>query len=86
MDLSQKRTRSVLRYLHELQPVQESNEWVKKHIAAVGLSSSQLVYKESVCNEPINKSQMCTEDEEKSRRVTFRVITNADTKIKSILE
>jgi len=41
----------------------------------VGLSSSRLVY-----------NQYGYEDYQASRRVSFRVITNADIQIKSILE
>jgi hypothetical protein len=44
-------------------------------MAAVGLSSSKLVYDEQG-----------NEDPEHSRRVLIRAITNADVQIKSILE
>lgn len=76
MELSQGRTRSVLFYVYKLLPEGsvESN-WVRKHLAAVGYSSSRLVL-----------DGKGLEDRERSRRVTFRVITNAETQIRRILE
>jgi outer membrane protein OmpA-like peptidoglycan-associated protein len=75
MRLSQERTRAVLQYVYLLPPVNEDKNWVKKHIAAVGLSSARLVYFENG-----------NENKEASRRVSFRVITNSDIQIKRILE
>ena len=75
MRLSQDRTRSVLQYIYLLPHIAANKEWVKLHLAAVGLSSSRLVY-----------NQYGYEDYQASRRVSFRVITNADIQIKSILE
>lgn len=75
MRLSQGRTRSVLRYIHELPDVAYDKEWTKKHVAAVGYSSSRLIYKEPG-----------VEDIEKSRRVSFRVETNAEIQIRKILD
>ena len=75
MKLSQDRTRSVLQYIYLLPDIVANKEWVKLHLAAVGLSSSRLVY-----------NQYGYEDYQASRRVSFRVITNADIQIKSILE
>ncbi|AYV13361.1 OmpA family protein [Shewanella algae] len=72
MRLSQGRTRAVLEYGYALMP--EEAEWIKANIAAVGFSSSRLVMKDGV------------EDAAKSRRVSFRAITNADIQIKRILE
>lgn len=76
MALSQGRTRSVLNYVYLLLP-QDSQErdWVRHHLAAVGYSSSRLV---------LDGSGM--EDRERSRRVTFRVVTNAETQIRRIVE
>ncbi|WMO15892.1 OmpA family protein [Pseudoalteromonas piscicida] len=73
MKLSQGRTRSVLSYLYTLVP--EETPWIKRNIAAVGFSSSRLVL-----------TEQGTEDYEKSRRVSFRAITNAHIQIKRILE
>ncbi|BCV44636.1 cell envelope biogenesis protein OmpA [Shewanella algae] len=72
MRLSQGRTRAVLEYGYALMP--EETDWIKANIAAVGFSSSRLVMKDGV------------EDAAKSRRVSFRAITNADIQIKRILE
>jgi len=75
MALSQERTRSVLLYVQSLESVTADREWVRKNVAAVGFSSSRLVLND--------KGQ---EDEDASRRVTFRVITNAETQIRRILQ
>ncbi|MBY5946831.1 flagellar motor protein MotB [Photobacterium rosenbergii] len=75
MRLSQSRTRAVLQYAVEIPSVRMNQyDWVKGHVAAVGYSSSKLVLKADG-----------TEDENKSRRVSFRVLTNADTQIRKIL-
>ena len=74
MELSQGRTRSVLRYSYDLPDVVDDREWVKKYFAAVGFSSSRIV----LCDDG-------REDRDRSRRVTFRVITNAETQIRKIL-
>ena len=75
MALSQDRTRSVLQYIYSLPPVSQHKDWIKSHLAAVGLSSSKLIY-----------ASNGLEDRQASRRVSFRVITNADIQIKSILQ
>lgn len=75
MQLSQDRTRSVLRYVFTLEALSsEYEQWIKSNFSAVGLSSSKPILENG------------RENEEKSRRVTFRIITNADIKIKQILE
>lgn len=74
MKLSQDRTRSVLQYIYNLKDIQKSKHWIKKHISAVGLSSSKLIIKNKI------------EDEVASRRVGFRIITNSDIQIRKILE
>lgn len=75
MQLSQGRTQSVLIFIHDLASSESYRDWIKQNFAAVGLSSSKLVLDE-----------MGQEDPVKSRRVSFRVITNADIQIKQILE
>ncbi|MPY23828.1 OmpA family protein [Shewanella sp. YLB-07] len=72
MRLSQGRTRAVLEYGYALMP--DEADWIKANIAAVGFSSSRLIMKDGI------------EDPAKSRRVSFRAITNADIQIKRILE
>ncbi|MRI34243.1 cell envelope biogenesis protein OmpA [Endozoicomonas sp. OPT23] len=73
MSLSQGRTRSVLYYLYGIVP--HETAWIKRNIAAVGFSSSRLILKKNG-----------QEDARRSRRVSFRAITNADIQIKRILE
>lgn len=75
MELSQGRTRSVLAYVYSLPESENYRPWIKKTFAAVGLSSSRPVLT------PDGR-----EDRKRSRRVTFRVITNADIKMRQILE
>lgn len=72
MNLSQGRTRAVLELAYQLMP--QEVDWIKANIAAVGFSSSRLVFIDGV------------EDAALSRRVSFRAITNADIQIKRILE
>lgn len=74
MRLSQSRTRAVLGYVMKLDDVRAQHYgWVKNNVAAVGYSSSKAVVKDGV------------EDEKRSRRVSFRIITNAEEQILKIL-
>jgi outer membrane protein OmpA-like peptidoglycan-associated protein len=75
MELSQGRTRSVLEYVYNLKKIESERPWIMKNIAAVGFSSAKLI---------IDKKGK--EDKSRSRRVTFRVITNSETQIRKILE
>ena len=75
MSLSQGRTRSVLEFIYDIPKTKKYTPWIKSTIAAVGLSSSRPVFNGDG-----------KEDQSKSRRVSFRVITNADIQIKRILE
>tara|TARA_R110002111_G_scaffold65277_1_gene107053 strand:- start:2386 stop:3105 length:720 start_codon:yes stop_codon:yes gene_type:complete len=75
MRLSQGRTRSVLRYVHELPEIKSDKKWIKEHLAAVGYSSSRYI-----------KNKSGEEDVKRSRRVSFRVQTNAEIQIRKILE
>jgi len=74
MQLSQGRTRSVLQYIYELEKVKDKQDWIKDKLAAVGFSSSKLILKDN------------SEDEDASKRVSFRVITNSDIQIRKILD
>lgn len=75
MELSQGRTRSVLSYVFGiLPPNSRAQQWVKQNVAAVGFSSSRLVLDENG-----------NEQARASRRVAFRVMTNAETQIRRIL-
>jgi len=76
MNLSQGRTRSVLQFVYSiLDELSPDREWVRTQVAAVGFSSSRLI-----------TDDLGVEDREQSRRVSFRVITNAETQIRTILE
>jgi outer membrane protein OmpA-like peptidoglycan-associated protein len=75
MRLSQGRTRSVLEYIYSLPTSIDEQPWLKKYFAAVGLSSSRPIMTDDG-----------VEDRAKSRRVSFRVITNAEIQIKRILD
>ena len=71
MELSQDRTRSVLEYCFGLMS-QEQRIWAKSLITANGLSSSQPILVHGV------------EDKRLSRRVEFRVRTNAEKQLEEI--
>jgi len=74
MELSQNRTRAVLEYvLSNTNMSNDKKDWVKKTTTANGLSSSKLIFEDE------------TENKERSRRVEFRVRTNAETQIVKIL-
>lgn len=75
MDLSQGRSRSVLRFVSGLPLSEFDLAWTKKHVAAVGYSSSR----------PVLDPVTMAEDKELSRRVSFRVITNAEVQIRKII-
>lgn len=74
MRLSQDRTRAVLHYVYHLNGVSEYRPWIKEHLAAVGLSSAKII-----------KNEQQQEDKTKSKRVTFRIITNADEQIQKLV-
>jgi len=75
MDLSQRRTLAVLRYVDGLAPVRRQKPWLQPLLTANGLSSSQ----------PILRSDG-TEDPDLSRRVEFRIRTAADADLQQIVE
>ena len=75
MELSQARTRSTVAYLINLRSVALERSWLTAHLTANGLSSSKPVTNEDG-----------SEDSERSRRVEFRVRTDADSRIATILK
>jgi outer membrane protein OmpA-like peptidoglycan-associated protein len=86
MTLSQNRTRSVLNYAYMRTNLSSANrQWIKSSFAAVGMASSRLKYIND-CIEELANTTECKEDQEASRRVSFRVITNADIQIRRIIE
>lgn len=74
MELSQGRTRAVLAYSNSIDSTLPYRTWMKQYIAAVGFSSSKLIHNTDG-----------SENSSKSQRVSFRVITNAETQIRKIL-
>jgi len=78
MELSQGRTRSVLQYIFSIPYIAERKEvkhWLREHLTANGLSSSKLIYY------PDGR-----ENKRESRRVEFRVRTNAEKRIVDIIK
>lgn len=75
MELSQARTRSTLAYVMGLPADQEQVEWLRRYVTANGLSSSRLIV-----------DSRGAEDVARSRRVEFRVRTDAETRLARILE
>lgn len=75
MGLSQARTRSTLEFLLQLPDVQAEKSWLKEHMTANGLSSSKPVLRANG-----------EEDNERSRRVEFRLRTDAESRIATILD
>lgn len=75
MELSQARTRSTLQYILNLPQVASSDLWLRGHLTANGLSSSRLVLDSNG-----------KEDSKRSRRVEFRIKTDAEIRIAKILE
>jgi outer membrane protein OmpA-like peptidoglycan-associated protein len=73
LELSQDRTRQVVQYVLGLRGIQGNISWVRYRLTANGLSSSKTIQSNGV------------EDKERSRRVEFRVRTNAEEQIEQIL-
>ena len=76
MELSQGRTRSTLRFLLKLPDVQKDLGWLRSNVTANGLSSSHLIF----------KPDGASEDADRSKRVEFRILTDAEARIDKILE
>ena len=75
MELSQDRTRSVLAYVLALDGVDAHEGWLVRRLTANGLSSSRVV------TDPGG-----AEDAALSRRVEFRVKTDAESRIRAVLD
>jgi len=75
MELSQNRTRAVLEFVLSLPEVQTRHQWAKQDLTANGLSSSKLI-----------RNDDGSENKVLSRRVEFRVRTNAEAQIAKILD
>lgn len=73
MELSQNRTRSVLQYVLQIPAISGNRGWIQQYLTANGLSSSKLItYSDGMQNS------------EESRRVEFRVRTNAEKQLEKI--
>lgn len=75
MNLSQQRTRSTLAFLLGLAPVADDKPWLIQHLTANGLSSAKVI-----------RDAEGHENEQRSRRVEFRVRTDAEGRIATILD
>lgn len=75
MQLSQDRTRSVLYYIYQLDDISIYRNWIKQNVSSVGLSSSKII-----------KDDNGKEDKLASKRVTFRIITNAEEQLRRLSE
>lgn len=74
MALSQERTRSVLQFVLFMPRTPDIQDWLIAHLTANGLSSSKLRFNPDGAENP-----------DTSRRVEFRVRTNADTRLTDVL-
>ena len=75
MALSQARTRSTLEFLYGLEKIEKDKYWIRERFTANGLSSSKIIF-----------TAKGEEDVEKSRRVEFRLITDAESQLLKLLE
>ena len=75
MDLSQARTRSTLAFVMGLNEVKQNKDWLKQYLTANGLSSAKVI-----------RDEQGNEDKDRSRRVEFKVRTDADSRIATILD
>lgn len=75
MALSQDRSRAVLSYVFFLPSVRTNRDWMSDKVVAVGMSSAK----------PVLRGDG-TENFSRSRRVSFRVITNSDAQLRRIIE
>ena len=75
MELSQARTRSTLLYVLMVPQVRGDLDWLRRLVTANGLSSSRLILDASG-----------KEDAARSRRVEFKIRSDAETRIAKILE
>jgi outer membrane protein OmpA-like peptidoglycan-associated protein len=75
MELSQARTRSTLAYVLNLPASRDQATWLRRYVTANGLSSSRLIM-----------DARGEEDVARSRRVEFRIRTDAEVRLAKILE
>ena len=75
MELSQARTRSTLLYALRLPQIRANVDWLRRQVTANGLSSSRPIL-----------GTAGKEDAARSRRVEFKIRTDAETRLARILE
>lgn len=75
MKLSQDRTRNVLKYVLDITTGNNQKNWLKQNLTSNGLSSSKLIF-----------NRDGSENKVASRRVEFRVKTNAEQSLIKILK
>ena len=75
MKLSQDRTRNVLKYVLDITTGNNQKNWLKQNLTSNGLSSSKLI---------LNRDG--SENKVASRRVEFRVKTNAEQSLNKIIK
>ena len=75
MELSQSRTRSTLQYILQLPQLHKEYSWLRRHLTANGLSSSKVITGVDGKENPA-----------RSQRVEFKIHTDADARIATILE
>lgn len=75
MRLSQQRSQSTLEYILSLASLNHSQIWIRQHLTANGFSSSKPIIDENGII-----------DDDRSQRVEFKIITNADEKMQAIAD
>lgn len=75
MRLSQERAQSMLEYILSLPSLLEHEKWMRKYLTSSGFSSSKPVF-----------NQLHIADDNRSQRVEFVIVTNADSKLDEISE
>ncbi len=80
MELSQNRSRNVLRYVLAIKnrKISQNKAWIMENMTANGLSSSQPIL--------VSLGELLVENKEESRRVEFRVVTKSEKLIDEIKE
>jgi outer membrane protein OmpA-like peptidoglycan-associated protein len=75
MRLSQERSQSTLEYILSLSSLGKNQAWIRQNLTANGFSSSKPIIRENGII-----------DDERSQRVEFKIVTNADDRMQAIAE
>ena len=76
MKLSQKRSSNVLKYVLNIGNIGTEDLWTRNLLSSIGYSSSRILYNVD--------GQSRSEDEISSRRVSFKLITDVESKLNKI--